>query len=335
MPRDKDKDNDSRGRRDRPPGQGPLRRRTRAGEEIRQARVRSKSDGGKRDGERRPYAGKRDGDAPRPRDDRPLGDRPPRFSRDDRPRGERCVRRPAVARWRREAPVQAARGPSELSRRPRRRQAPLYAARRPATIPIAAAPVRARAFLRQEIRRQEALYAARPRWREAALHATRRGLSKGGDRPQGDRPYRARPPRDGDRPPRGDRPERKFDGERKFSRGAPDGAHARILAIGRRAANPSHGRSAKAAIVPIALRARGLDKPRFDRPRDDRGGDERPRFSRAREDRVQGDRPRGDRPRDSPQRRPAIPRSYRSSIAEIARNLTARRDGIATATLGS
>ena len=36
---------------------------------------------------------------------------------------------------------------------------------------------------------------------------------KDGDRPRGDRPYSARPPRDGDRP------ERKFGGDKKFSRG--------------------------------------------------------------------------------------------------------------------
>src|SRR4029078_4581974 len=42
------------------------------------------------------------------------------------------------------------------------------------------------------------------------------GFRKDGDRPRGDRPFYARPSRDGDRP------ERKFGGDKKFSRGAAD-----------------------------------------------------------------------------------------------------------------
>ena len=63
MPRDNDKNNDSRGRRDRPSRrQGPLRRRPGTREEIRQARLcRQERGRAKRDGERRPYAGKSDG----------------------------------------------------------------------------------------------------------------------------------------------------------------------------------------------------------------------------------------------------------------------------------
>ena len=101
MPRDSDKNNDSRGRRDRPGRlrrQGPLRGGPRAGEEVRQARV-CRQEGVQGDGERRPYAGKPDGAksfgkkpysavespmpasatamTPRPRGDRPFGDRPP------------------------------------------------------------------------------------------------------------------------------------------------------------------------------------------------------------------------------------------------------------------
>src|ERR1700761_7428370 len=73
MPRDNDKDNDSRGRRDRPSGgkgrsgvpRGPDKKFAKRG-------FAGKSEGDKRDGERRPYAGKRDG-------------APARFNREDRP----------------------------------------------------------------------------------------------------------------------------------------------------------------------------------------------------------------------------------------------------------
>ena len=62
MPRDNDKDNDSRGRRDRPSG-GKGRSGAARGPEKKFAKrgFAGKSDGDKRDGERRPYAGKSDG----------------------------------------------------------------------------------------------------------------------------------------------------------------------------------------------------------------------------------------------------------------------------------
>ncbi|MGA7995743.1 MAG: pseudouridine synthase, partial [Bradyrhizobium sp.] len=114
MPRDNDKNNDSRGRRDRPgggKGGGKGRSGAARGPEKKFAKrgFAAKSEGerrpsaGKAEGGRsydkkpyagggKPYAGKRDGapprrdrdDAPRTRGDRPFGDRPQRFSRDDR-----------------------------------------------------------------------------------------------------------------------------------------------------------------------------------------------------------------------------------------------------------
>jgi len=111
MPRDNDKNNDSRGRRDRP---GKGRSGAARGPEKKFAKrgFAGKSDGDKRPyagkpdgakfhgkkpyaGSGKPYAGKREGppprrdygDAPRPRGDRPFADRPPRFNRDDRPAG--------------------------------------------------------------------------------------------------------------------------------------------------------------------------------------------------------------------------------------------------------
>ena len=84
MPRDNDKDNDSRGRRDRPSG-GKGRSGAARGPEKKFA----KRGFGKGDGEKRPYAGKRDDRPPRRRDDdaprRDYGDRPraARFDRDE------------------------------------------------------------------------------------------------------------------------------------------------------------------------------------------------------------------------------------------------------------
>src|SRR5258705_12905056 len=121
MPRDNDKDNNSRGRRDRPSGGKGRSGAARGPEKKFAKRGFGKSEGGNRDGQRRPYAGKpegarsygkkpyagkRDGDAPRPRGDRGFGDRPPRKdfrAHDDRggekrpytPRGERGDASPA------------------------------------------------------------------------------------------------------------------------------------------------------------------------------------------------------------------------------------------------
>src|ERR1700681_1924369 len=101
MPRDNDKNNDSHGRRDRPPG-GKGRSGAARGPEKKFAK---RGFAGKGEGERAPYAGKREGarsfdkkpyskpyagnredrpprrdygDAPRPRSDRPFADRPSR-----------------------------------------------------------------------------------------------------------------------------------------------------------------------------------------------------------------------------------------------------------------
>src|SRR5450759_1769431 len=133
MPRDNDKDNDSRGRRDRPSG-GKGRSGAARGPEKKFAKrgFAGKSEGEKRpsagkpagaksygkkpySGPGKPYAGKREGPpprrdydaAPRPRGDRPFADRPPRdrpfadrpqrFNRDDRPRSDdRGDARPAA-----------------------------------------------------------------------------------------------------------------------------------------------------------------------------------------------------------------------------------------------
>ena len=279
MPRDNDKNNDSRGRRDRPSG-GKGRSGAARGPEKKFAKrgFAGKSDGEKRPytpreggGEKRPYAGKsggdrpyakkpyagggkpyagkRDGDAPRPRGDRPSsGDRPQRFNRDDRP-----------ARW---------------------REAPLHPARRARRCPAG------RALPGQEIRRQAPLHAARGGRREASLYAARRPAAGRPSlqcapaarwRPAARRPagakirrrqeiFTRRPgpwtaqgfwqPRDRKSGP-GDRGESKPWQKRDAS--SPD--HA-----GRNSRPPRDG-------------ARNFDRPRFDKPREDRGGEERPRVA--------------------------------------------------------
>ena len=92
MPRDNDKNNDSR--RDRPgggkgrAGGGKGRSGAARGPEKKFAKrgFADKGDGG----ERKPYAGQREDGRPSRRD---FGDRPPRFNRDDRPQGDRPPRR--------------------------------------------------------------------------------------------------------------------------------------------------------------------------------------------------------------------------------------------------
>ena len=87
--------------------------------------------------------------------------------------------------------------------------------------------------------------------------AEKRPYTPRGDRPQGDRPYSARPSRDGDRP------ERKFGGDKKFSsRGAPDRGPRKEFGSrpdrGAIAASQNRGRSAMRLrpTMPAATRVR-------------------------------------------------------------------------------
>jgi 23S rRNA pseudouridine2605 synthase len=297
MPRDNDKNSDSRGRRDRPSGKG--RSGAARGPEKKFAKrgYGGKGGGDKPDGERRPYAGKsdgaksygkkpyagggkpyagkRDGDAPR----RDYGDKP-RFNRDDGPRGEK---RPYTPRGDR----------PDYNRDDR-------------------APRSDRGDARPAARFSDKKFG------DKKPYASRDGGEKRPytprDRDGEKRPYTPRGEgfrKDGDRP-RGDRPERKFGGDKKFSRGAPDRDPRKDFGSRpergprkefsdrpdrgdskpwqkRDASSPDHvGRNSR----PSRDGARNFDKPRFDKPRDDRGGDERPRFSRPREDRPKFERPR-------------------------------------------
>ena len=325
MPRDNDKNNDSRGRRDRPgggkgrAGGGKSRSGAARGPEKKFAKrgFAGKSDG---DGERRPYAGKSDG--PRSFGKKPYagagkpyagkrdgGDRPPRrdfgdaprprFNRDDRPRGDRPDRGE-----RKDFRPREDRDGEKRSFKPR--------GDRPNFNRDDRAPRRDRDSDRGDAR--PASRFAEKKFGDKRPYTPRgEGFRKDGDRPRGARPFSARPPRDGDRP-RGDRPERKFGGDKKFGRGAPDRKGDR----GDRGPRKDYGdRPERGDSKPWQKRedrggrdsrparadARNFDKPRFDRPRDDRGGEERPRFSRSREDRPREDRPKFDRPRQRPEGR--------------------------------
>src|SRR5216684_5367149 len=279
MPRDNDKNNDSRGRRDRPSG-GKGRSGAARGPEKKFAKrgFAGKGAGDKRDGERRPYAGKPDGaksfgKKPYSGSGKPYAGKregaPPRFNRDDHPRGD-TEKRPYTARGDRpnyNRDDRASHGDRNEGRPTPRFQDRKFGDKRPYT----------------------------PR-------------DGGGEKrpytPRGERPYSDRP-----------QGERKFGGDKKFSRGAPDRGPRKDFGsrpdrgprkdFGSRpdrgeskpwqkrdASPPDHaGRNSR----PSRDGARNFDKPRYDKPRDDRGGDERPRFSRPREDRPQGDRPQGDR----------------------------------------
>ena len=273
MPRDNDKDNDSRGRRDRPPGGKGRSGAARGPEKKFAKRGFGKSEGGKR-----PYAGSRDDRPPRRRDDdaaprRDYGDRPrpARFDRDDRARGEKRDFKPRGDRPKFDRGDRPKFDRGDRAPRGERSEGRSFSDR-----------PRTPRFDRDGGEKRD----FKPRGDRPKFDRGDRPKFDRGDRPKFDR---------GDRAPRGERSEGRFS-DRKFSdRPRKD--------FGDR---PPRGES-----KPWQKREGGdrdersarprFDKPRFDRPRDDRGGDERPRFSRAREDRAQGDRPRGDRPfRDRP-----------------------------------
>src|ERR1700687_4576961 len=277
MPRDNDKNTDPRGRRDRPSG-GKGRSGAARGPEKKFAK---RGFAGKGEGDKRPYAGKREG-AP-PRRDYEDAPRPARFNRDDRPRGDRPEPRKDF--------------------RPRDDRG---GEKRPYTPRGDARPASRFADKKFGDKRP---YTPREGGGEKRPYTPRgEGFRKDGDRPRGERPYSARPPRDGDRP-RGDRPERKFGGDKKFSRGAPDRGPRKDFG-----GRPDRGKefgAERGDSKPWQKRdagARNSAKPRYDRPREERGGAERPRFSRPREDRPQGDRPfrersKFERPREDRPRR--------------------------------
>jgi 23S rRNA pseudouridine2605 synthase len=305
MPRDSDKNNDSRGRRDRPSG-GKGRSGAARGPEKKFAK---RGFAGKGDADKRPYAGKREGapprrdygdaprrfdkDAPRARGDRPFTDRPPRFNRDDRPGGDRPPRKDFRSRDDRDGEKRP------FTPRGDARPAARFQDRK----------FQDRKFEDKKFGDRKP-YAPRDGGGEKRPYGPRgEGFRKDADRPQRDRPFSDRP-----------QGERKFGGDKNFSRGGPDrkgdrGDRGDSKPWQKRDAGDRDG-------------ARNFDKPRFnkpryDKPRDERGGEERPRFSRPREDRPREDRPysdrshgdrpfrerpKFDRPRDSRDERPKFER---------------------------
>lgn len=263
MPRDSDKDNDSRGRRGPPKGgrsgkpRGPEKKFAKRGE-------------GKGDRDSRPPRRREEGDAPR----RDFSDRP-RFKRDDRGgegRGERSFK----PRGDRPFSDRGARDGEKRSFKPRGDRPSYGRDDRP---PRSRDRDDARPAGRFGDKKfgDKRPYAPRGDRPERKFDGERKFSRGGPDRgpredrgersfkPRGDRPNFDR----GDRAPRGERPERKFDGERKFSRGAPD----------------------RGPRKDFGGRDRGADKPWQKR---EGGGEDRPRFSRPREDRPKFDRPRRD-----------------------------------------
>jgi 23S rRNA pseudouridine2605 synthase len=338
MPRDHENNSGpSRGRRDGPSGgksrsgaaRGPEKKfakRGFAGKSADTGSLEKKSYGKKPySGPGKPYAGKREGAAPRRDDDRaPRRDRgdAPRRDRSDAPRRDRDDA-PRPARFNRDdRPVRSGgdrpdRGPAKDFR-----------------------PRNGGGDKRSFSPRGDGLRGERGDARPAARFSEKKfgdkkpytprgeGFRKDGPRPQGDRPYSAGPSRDGDRPrPQGDRPygggAKKF-ADKKFSRGAPDRGPRKDF--GSRPARGQDRREDRGESKPWQKRdagapdhagrnsrpsrdgARNFDKPRFDKPRDDRGGAERPRVSRPREDRPQGERPKFDRPREARGDRPRFDR---------------------------
>jgi 23S rRNA pseudouridine2605 synthase len=326
MPRDNDKnDGASRGRRDRPSGgkgrsgaaRGPEKKfakRGFAGKPDGAGGPEKKSYGKKPySGPGKPYAGKREGPAPRRDDDRaPRRDygAAPRRDRDDSPRGDRsdaphrdrsdAPRRdsgdaPRPARFNRDERPARSGGGDRPDRGPRKDFRPRDGGgdKRPYT-PRGDRPN----FSRDDRAPRGDRGDARPSARfSEKKFGDKKPYAPRGDRPQGDRPYSGGP--------------KKF-GDKKFSRGAPDRGPRKDFASRpdrgedrgesrpwqkRDASSPDHaGRNSR----PSRDGAGGFDKPRYDKPREERGGDERPRFSRPREERPKFDRPRearSDRPR--------------------------------------
>jgi 23S rRNA pseudouridine2605 synthase len=305
MPRDNDKNNNGRGRRDRP-STGKGRSGVARGPEKKFAK---RGFAGKSEGEKRPYAGRSEAaessnkkpysrsskpyagkreafrprheyaDAPRANDERRASDRPQRFNRDERP--------PAPFHDRK------------------------FGDRKP--------------------------YASRDGGggEKQSYEPRGDGFQRDGDRPRGDRPYAARPPRDGDRR----QGEKRFDGEKKFSRGGgrdyrsdsgerkprkdfgsgPDRGQSKPWQK-RDASSLDHaGRNSRGPRdTSRNFEKRGYDKPRYDKPRDQRGREDRPHFSRPREDRDRDSRPGADRP--SRDRRTAWQDHPRSESGSFDRN---------------
>jgi 23S rRNA pseudouridine2605 synthase len=336
MPRDSDKHNDSRGRRDRSPGKGrsgaargPEKKFAKRGfggkgeGENRSLGGRGegpkRSFGGKSEGPKRSFGGKGEG-RPFRRDDekaprREYGDRP-KFNREDRPRGERpfTSRGDSGPRDRKRDTGDRKRSTGDRKRDTGDRKRDTGDRQRETGDRNRDTGDRNRDTGERKRYDRGDRGGARPAGRFAEKkfgdkrpYAPRNdNFRKDLDRPRSDRPSGDRPPRDGEKRFSRDG-EKKFsrDGEKTFSR---DRGPRKDFTGGseRGEQKPWQRRDDRAGRDqrPSREGARTFDKPRHDRPRDDRGGEERPRFSRSREDRPAGDRPFRERPKfDRPRER--------------------------------
>jgi 23S rRNA pseudouridine2605 synthase len=354
MPRDTDKDNDSRGRHDRPQrarseggkgrsgaARGPEKKFAKRGfggkDSAAGKDFSGKRDGGKRAfGEGRPPPRRReDGDAPR----KSFGDRPksfgdkPRFNREDRPRGDR----PYADR-----PARSGDGEKRAFKprgdRPKFDRDDRAGEKRPYTPRGDRDGARPAARSSERKFGERKPYASRDRDGEKRPYTPREG---GGEKrpytPRGDRSDRPRTERSfGERTPRtGDRPERKFGGDKKFSRGAPDRGGYKNDRGDRGGYKSDRGdrgprrdfgdRPSSGDSKPWQKREGGSDhQERGARPpRDSARSSDRPRFDRpreGREDRPKFDRPKFDRPRDRSDDRPRPRPEGRSDWQEHPRS---------------
>jgi 23S rRNA pseudouridine2605 synthase len=291
MPRDNDKNNDSRGRRDRPSG-GKGRSGAARGPDKKFAKREGRPFAGKPDGEKsygkkpysgpgKPYAGKREGPPPRRDGDAP---RPARFNRDDGPRGEK---RPYTPRSDRPFSDRPSRGDGE---------------KRPYT------PRGDRGDARPAARFQDKKFGDKKPYtpREGG---EKRPYTPRGDRPErkfgGDKKFSRGAPDRGPRKDFGSRPDRGKD----FGADRGDSKPWQK----RDASSPDHaGRNSR----PPRDGARNFGKPRFDKPREDRAGGDRPFRERPKFDRPREDRPKFERPRE----RNSAPREGGSSWQEHPRS---------------
>lgn len=301
MPRDSDKDNDSRGRRGPAKGspkgrsgkpRGPDKKFAKRGAEgkgDRDSRPPPRGD--------RPVRRREDGDGPR----RDFSDKP-RFKRDDRPREDRGERS-FKPRSDRPFSDRGSRDGEKRSFKPRgdrpsfgRDDRPPRSRDRDESRPAGRSGDKKfgdkRPYAPRGDRPERKFDGERKFSRSAPDRGPREDRGERSFKPRGDRPNFDR----GDRAPRGERPERKFDGERKFSRGAPDRGPRKDF--GKNFGKDFGGRD-RGADKPWQKREGGEDRPRFSRSRDDRpSGDrpfrERPKFDRPRDDRPKFERPRRD-----------------------------------------
>ena len=270
MPRDNDKNNDSRGRRDRPGRQGRAAARAVPGaargpeknspSAALPARAKATASGVPMPGS--PTARNRSARSPIPAIESPMPAsatattvrRAGILAMRRVPRGDRPLCRPSVRAVTMVKSVRSSRAKIvAVARSARSSRAAIVRTSTATTVRRAATAtmrVRQARFVRQEIRRQEALYPARRRRREAALYAAWRRFSQG-RRPSARRSAVQRPAVARWRSSPWRSAERKFGGDKKFSRGAPDRGPRKDFGDrpdrGRIAATQSRGRSARIA----------------------------------------------------------------------------------------